>query len=87
MSQVVRILKIGAGIVAAVFAAVVVLALYAPYEAGQVLRALNIGISGQWLAVWAAFALGALIILAALFGSLSGSGFRGRRGAGKRRED
>lgn len=87
MSQVVRILKIGAWIIASIFAGVVLLALYAPYEAGKVLRALSIGISGQGLAVWAAFALGALIILAALFGSLSGSGFRGRRGAGKRRED
>lgn len=87
MNRVRQVLKILAWGVAAVFAAVVLVALYAPYEAGQLLRALNIGISGQGLAVWAAFALGALIILAALFGSLSGSGFHGRRGAGKRRED
>ncbi|ADU12852.1 hypothetical protein [Asticcacaulis excentricus] len=87
MSQIVRVLKIGAWIIAVAFAGVVLLALYAPYEAGQMLRALGIGISGQWLAVWAAFALGALIVLVALFGALSGSGFRGRRAAGKRRED
>lgn len=87
MNWVSKIIRLLAWFIAVVFAGVVLLALYAPYEAGQVLRALNIGISGQWLAVWAAFALGALIILAALLGSLSGSGFRGRRGAGKRRED
>lgn len=87
MNWVSKVIRLLAWFIAVVFAGVVLLALYAPYEAGQVLRALNIGISGQWLAVWAAFALGALIILAALLGSLSGSGFRGRRGAGKRRED
>lgn len=87
MNWVSKVIRLLAWFIAVVFAGVILLALYAPYEAGQVLRALNIGISGQWLAVWAAFALGALIILAALLGSLSGSGFRGRRGAGKRRED
>lgn len=79
MNRVAKILRIGGLIVGIAFAVLVLLALYAPYEAGPLLHALNINVSGQWLAVWAAFSLGVLIVMAAFIGSLKGSGITGRR--------
>lgn len=74
-----RIVRIVAWIAAAIFAGLVLLALYAPGQASRLMRSLNLDISGAGVVIWAAFIMGALIVVAAFIGSVKGSGITGRR--------
>lgn len=80
-----QIVKAVAWGLAAVFAGLVLLALYAPGQASRLMRSLNIDLSGAGVVIWAAFIMGALIVLAAFVGSLKGARLIGRRGGGKNR--
>ncbi|MFT3995801.1 MAG: hypothetical protein QM667_00215 [Asticcacaulis sp.] len=64
------IFKALAWIVAGVFAGALVLVLYAPGLLDKLLLDMNIDTGGQNLVVWAAFVLGALIVLAGFVGAV-----------------
>ncbi|MDC7683930.1 hypothetical protein PQU92_11635 [Asticcacaulis sp. BYS171W] len=62
---------------AGIFAVGVLLTLYEPSLLVKLLRGMNLTVGIQDLVIWAAFLIGAIIVLSALIGSFSKSGKRG----------